>query len=214
MVAQQPDRDGGQFQDQRVPGGPGAGGAGSGGQDGPDVGAPPAERDRPVQRGGECLVAVGGAQGGQLGQFRSQPGVPRRGGAGDERLGDRAQRAELLLRRGFRPYRPPRRGSRPAVVLTADTRPLPIRCGQGARCRAQRSRHAQGMRQQVTTGAGSTTTFVIGRGQQMEVDVHVHATDNFSLMLSWRGLGAISTWLPRRFHACFMLAGHKGTMAV
>ena len=92
----------------------GAGQACAGGQDGPHVGGtPPAERDGPVQGVKEGLVAVGGAQGAQLGQFRSQPGVPGRGGAGDEHLRDRAQRAELLLCRGLRPDRPPRRGRGP-----------------------------------------------------------------------------------------------------
>ena len=65
----------------------------------------------------EHLLAVGGAQGVQLGQLRSQPGVPGRGGAGDERLGDRPERAERLLRGRLRPHRPPRRGPRAAVVV-------------------------------------------------------------------------------------------------
>ena len=74
----------------------------AGGQDGPHVGgAQPAERDRPVQRGERSLLAVGGAQRVQLGQLGSQPGVTGRGGAGDERLGDRAERAELFLRAVF-----------------------------------------------------------------------------------------------------------------
>jgi hypothetical protein len=40
------------------------------------------------------------------------------------------------------------------------------------------------MNQQVTTGAGSTTTFVIRWVQEMQVDALVHATDNFNLQLS------------------------------
>ena len=64
------------------------------------------------------------AQDVQLGQLRSQPGMPGRGRAGDEHLGGRAQRAELLLRRGPGPHRPRRRGGpRAAVVLIADRGP-------------------------------------------------------------------------------------------
>ena len=55
----------------------------------------------------ELLLAVGGAQRVQLGQLGGQPGGPGRSRTGDERLRDCAERAELLLRRGFRPYRPP-----------------------------------------------------------------------------------------------------------
>jgi hypothetical protein len=40
------------------------------------------------------------------------------------------------------------------------------------------------MSQPVTTGAGSTTTFVIRWVQEMQVDALVHATDNFNLLLS------------------------------
>ncbi len=79
VVGQRADRDGGQVQDQRVTGrDPGLGQAGAGGQDRPDVGGPPpAERDRPVQRGEELLVAVGGAQRVQLGQVGAEPGAAR-----------------------------------------------------------------------------------------------------------------------------------------
>ena len=92
-------------------------------EDGPHVGgAPPAERHRPVQRGQERLLAVGGAQRVQLGQLGPSRVLPGRGSAGDERLGDRAERAERLLRRGLRPDRPPRRGPRAAVVLIAHRR--------------------------------------------------------------------------------------------
>ena len=68
----------------------------------------------------ERRLAVGGAQRVQLGQLGSQPGVPGRGGAGDERLGDRAERAERLLRGRLRPDRPPRRRPRAAVVVIED----------------------------------------------------------------------------------------------
>jgi hypothetical protein len=40
------------------------------------------------------------------------------------------------------------------------------------------------MSQQVTTGAGSTTTFVIRWVQEMQVDALVNATDNFNLLLT------------------------------
>lgn len=40
------------------------------------------------------------------------------------------------------------------------------------------------MSQQVTTSAGSTTTFVIRWVQEMQVDALVHATDNSNLLLS------------------------------
>ena len=74
----------------------GAGRPGAGGEDGAHVGgAPPAERDRPAQRGDERVVAVRGAQRVQLGQLGAEPGVAGRGGAGDERLRGRAERAEL-----------------------------------------------------------------------------------------------------------------------
>ena len=57
----------------------------------------------------------------QLGQVGAEPGAARSGGTGDERLGDRAERAEFLLRRGLRPHRTARRvRPRPAVVLIAD----------------------------------------------------------------------------------------------
>ena len=49
-----------------------------------------------------------------------EAGVAGRGGTGDERLRDRAERAELLLRHGFRAHRPPRCGAWTAVVLVAD----------------------------------------------------------------------------------------------
>ena len=92
-----------------------------GGQDGPHVrGPPPAKRHRPVQGIKERPLAVGRAQRVQLGQLRPQPGVPGRGGAGDERPGDRPQAAELLLCRGLRPDRPPRGRPRAAVMLIAD----------------------------------------------------------------------------------------------
>ena len=48
--------------------------------------------------------------------------LPGRGSTGDERLGDRPERAELLLRRGLGPHRPPRRGPRAAVVLITHRR--------------------------------------------------------------------------------------------
>ena len=63
---------------------------------------------------------MGGAQRVQLGQLRSQPGVPGRGGAGDECLRDRPERVELFLRGRFRPDRPPRRRPRAAVVVIED----------------------------------------------------------------------------------------------
>ena len=106
-----------------MPGCRGLRGTGPGGEDGPHVrGAPPAERDRPVQRGEERLIAVGGAQRVQPGQLAAQPGGPRRRGAGDERLGDRPERAELLLCRSLGPDRPPRCGPRVAVVLITHRR--------------------------------------------------------------------------------------------
>ena len=60
---------------------------------------------------------MGGAQGVQLGQLGPEPGVPGCGGTGDERLGDRPERAERLLRGGPGPHGPPWRGPRPAVVV-------------------------------------------------------------------------------------------------
>ena len=70
-MRQRADRDDGQLEHQRVPGGPGIGSARPGGQDGTHVGgAPPAERDRAAQRGPERVIAVGSAQGVQLGQLR------------------------------------------------------------------------------------------------------------------------------------------------
>ena len=123
VVGQRAGRDDGQLEHERVPGGGGLRCPGAGGEDGPHVGGPPpAERDRPVQRGEERLLAVGGAQGVQLGQLGAQPGVAGRGGAGDERLRGRAERAERLLRRGLRAHRPPRRRPRAAVVLIEDRR--------------------------------------------------------------------------------------------
>ncbi len=61
-----------------------------------------------------------GAERVQLGQLGPEAGVPGRGGAGDERLRDRPERAERLLRHGSRPHRPPRRRAGAAVVLVAD----------------------------------------------------------------------------------------------
>ena len=97
---------------------------GAGGQDGPHVGgAPPAERDRPVQRGQERLLAVGGAQRVQLGQLAGPAGCcPAAAAPVMNASATGPERAELLLRRGLRPHRPPRRGPRAAVVLIADRR--------------------------------------------------------------------------------------------
>ena len=114
------DRDGLRSRISASPAGPGLGARPPGGQDRPHVsGPPPAERDRPVQRGQELLRrrARRAACSARPGPRRA--GCSRRGGAGDERLGDRAERAELLLRRGLRPHRPAGRGPRAAVTLIA-----------------------------------------------------------------------------------------------
>jgi hypothetical protein len=50
---------------------------------------------------------VRGAQRVQLGQLRPKAGIAGGRSAGDERLGDRTERAELFLGNRFRAYRPP-----------------------------------------------------------------------------------------------------------
>ena len=78
-----------------------------GGEHGGHVdGAPPTERDRPVESGEETLSPVGGAQGVPLGQFAAKPGGPCRVGAGDERLSDWAIAQNSFSARGFPEDRP------------------------------------------------------------------------------------------------------------
>ena len=102
----------GQVDDQGATGGDRGGCAGAGGQDGPDVGgAEPAERDRPGQRIDQGSVPCAAPNASSTSSSRGQPGVPDRGGADEERLRGRAERAELLLGRGFRAAAP---GSAPA----------------------------------------------------------------------------------------------------
>jgi hypothetical protein len=72
-------------------------------------------RDRAAEGGQELLVAVGCAQRVQLGQVGAEPGAARRRGTGEERLGDRAQGAELLLRRGLMRPRWTRAGRRGSI---------------------------------------------------------------------------------------------------
>ena len=122
--------------------GPRLGHAGPGGQDGADVGGPPpAERDRPVQaRPGTPASPWAARSVFSSASSAASRVCPGRGGAGDERLGDRAERAELLLRRGLRPDRPARvraagrrsarRGPRPhpgaTRVCSATTSPVAV----------------------------------------------------------------------------------------
>lgn len=61
-------------------------------------------------------MAVGGGQRLQLAQLGPEAGVPSRGGASNESLRWRAEGAELFLRRGSRPDRPPRFRTCTAVV--------------------------------------------------------------------------------------------------
>jgi hypothetical protein len=92
----------GQVHDERVPGRARAGHAGAGLQDGADVtGFPPSERDR-RSSAATSRLAVGGGEGVQVGQLRSEAGVAGAGGAGDERLRGGSERAELLLGNGSR----------------------------------------------------------------------------------------------------------------
>ena len=93
-------------------------GSGARGQDGPHVGgAPPAERDRPLERADQRVPTVGGLELDELVELGSQPCVPGRGRAGDERLRCRTERAEPFLRNGSRPHRPPRCRAWAAIVL-------------------------------------------------------------------------------------------------
>ena len=123
VVGQRADRDGGQVEDQRVPGGAGMrvsrprrrGWSGrrrrATGRTRPPG---PARRATPV--------AVGGAQGVQARPARRPAGCCRSRRRRRGTLGVRAERAELFFRLGFRPHRPRRRRPRAAVVLITDRR--------------------------------------------------------------------------------------------
>ena len=59
--------------------------------------AGPQVHDRRMRKSSCCATRMRRGEGVQLGQLRPEAGVAGRGGAGDERLGDRPERAERLL---------------------------------------------------------------------------------------------------------------------
>ena len=92
------------------------------GEDGADVGGPPAaELHGPAQRGQQGFGAVRRVQGGDVGQLGRQLRHPGRGGPDQERLRDRSEGQEVLLRLGSGPGCPAR-PVRPwtAVVVVDD----------------------------------------------------------------------------------------------
>ena len=125
VVAQRPDRDHGQVEDQRVPGAAGAAGSrrrrpGWSARRRPASGGtrPPA----PARPANACSpwAARRVFSSASSGPSRVLPG---RGGAGEERLGDRAERAERLLRRGLRAAPPA--AARAAARRSARRGPTP-----------------------------------------------------------------------------------------
>ena len=102
------------------PAGRGLGARAARGQDGADVGGPPAaELHGPAQGGQQGFGAVRRVQGGDVGQLGGQLRHPGPGSPDQERLRNRSEGEEILLRLGSRPGCPARpvRPGRAVVVI-------------------------------------------------------------------------------------------------